>query len=137
VKIQTDKSRKYFGVVRQNFSRDKKRGGSWWSRPECDHCLDTARGHWRAGTRARGAHIYIGRSIITMVQPAESLMGKDLTRRNALVLTGLATFRVIGPLNSTIEAFFQPTTQPTEGDVLYGYKTAGTAKHRVSRCCKT
>jgi hypothetical protein len=28
VKIQTDKSRKYFGVVRQNFSRDKKRGGS-------------------------------------------------------------------------------------------------------------
>jgi hypothetical protein len=25
VKIQTDKSRKYFGVVRQNFSRDKNR----------------------------------------------------------------------------------------------------------------
>ncbi len=30
-------------VVRQNFSRDPKRGGSWWSRREYDYRLDTAR----------------------------------------------------------------------------------------------
>ena len=75
-------------VIRQNFSRDPKRGGSWWSRREYDFGSIRQEGFEGANPRARGAHIYayiyykgpvenrsgLCRSIVTMVQPSESLL---------------------------------------------------------------
>src|SRR5258708_2072664 len=46
-------------VVRQNFSRDPSRGGSWWSRREYDYRLDTARRLWSGRTRVRVERTYI------------------------------------------------------------------------------
>src|SRR6266478_299044 len=68
----------------------KHRGGSWLSTPEYDHRVDTARRLWTARTRLRVQRTHIkgpaesrsglGRSIVTMVQPADSLLRKDSTR---------------------------------------------------------
>jgi|ERR1700730_4524233 len=47
------------GVVRQNFSRDQERDRSWWSRPEYEPRLDTARNLSRGGIRVRVRRAYI------------------------------------------------------------------------------
>ena len=64
VKIQTDKSRKYFGVVRQNFSRDPKRGDSWWSRQTVIGSIEQEDSGGSQPACAWSAHIYKDRSKI-------------------------------------------------------------------------
>src|SRR5205085_8627422 len=75
-------------VVRQNSSRDPRRGGSWWSRQAVIGSIEQEDSGGGQPACAWSAHIYkgpvenrsgLGRSIM-MVQPSESLLRKDSTR---------------------------------------------------------
>src|SRR5207237_10406054 len=70
------------GVVRQNSSRDPRRGGSWWSRQAVIGSIEQEDSGGGQPACAWSAHIYkgpvenrsgLGRSIM-MVQPSESLL---------------------------------------------------------------